>query len=149
VIVGLAAGVLAAAVGCGGGGGDAGPLRWKGKPRVFEPKGLPRDRVLSGRVSNESLRRVDLSAGDLALRDEQGRRVPGSATFLYAFVHGLYPPTREPKRLPDAELLRTGRIARILPGKSVPLTVSWRGQPDRGRPVRLDYGRGSLEIPAR
>jgi hypothetical protein len=144
----VAAGLLLGGCG-GGGGGDAGPLTWHGKPRLFAPKDLPRDRVLTGRVTNRSLRRVDLTVGDLRLRDEDGHRVAGSATFLYAFVHGLWPPTRQPKQLPDAELLRTGRIARILPGKSAPITVSWRTGPGQGRPVRLDYGRGSLEIPAR
>lgn len=139
--------LLIVASGCGGASGSAGPLQWQGKPRVFTPQGLPRDRVMSGRLKNESLRRVDLTVGELTLRDDEGKEVPGSAVFLYGFVHGLYPPTRQPKRVPDAELLRTGRIARILPGKSTPITVSWRGPANGGQPVRLDYKRGSLELP--
>jgi hypothetical protein len=141
--------VLIGIASCGGDdSGDAGPLTWQARPRLFAPEGLPSDRVLNGRVRNESLRRVDLRAEELKLLDEGGRRVAGSAIFRYGFVHGLYPPTREPSKVPDAELLRTGRIARILPGRSVPLTISWRTRAGDGRPVRIDYGRGALDIPA-
>jgi hypothetical protein len=140
--------MLLGAAACGGddGNGD-GPLRWAGTPRVFTPQTLPRDRVLSGRIRNDSLERVDLRAQDLKLVDRRGRRIAASITFLAGFVHGLYPPTREPRRLPDSELLRTGRIARILPGKLAPITASWRTRPGRGRPSRIDYGRGSLPVP--
>ena len=140
---------LLAAAGCGGDDdqGGVGPLQWERGPRVFAPKGLPSDRVMSGRVRNDSLKRVDLSAQDVRLLDDRGRRVAGSVTFLAGFVHGLYPPTREPSRLPDAELLRTGRIARILPGKLAPITVAWRARPGQPRPTRLDYSGGFLPVP--
>jgi hypothetical protein len=142
--------MLLGATGCDGddGSGD-GPLSWGQAPRVFTPQVLPQDRVLSGRIRNDSLERVDLRAQDLKLVDRRGRRVAGSITFLAGFVHGLYPPTREPPRLPDSELLRTGRIARILPGKAAPITASWRMRPGRERPTRIDYGRGVLPVPAR
>jgi hypothetical protein len=141
--------MLLGATGCDGdhGNGD-GPLSWAQTPRVFTPQTLPQDRVLSGRIRNDSLERVDLRAQDLKLVDRRGRRVAGSITFLAGFVHGLYPPTREPSRLPDSELLRTGRIARILPGKAAPITASWRTRTGRERPSRIDYGRGSLPVPA-
>jgi hypothetical protein len=141
--------MLLCATGCGGDDskGD-GPLSWAQTPQVFTPQALPRDRVLSGRVRNDSLERVDLRVEDVKLVDREGRPVAGSIRFLAGFVHGVYPPTREPRRLPDSELLRTGQIARILPGKLAPLTASWRTQPGRERPVRIDYGRGSLPVPA-
>jgi hypothetical protein len=143
-----AAALLLGANGCGGDDGEeAGPLSWARAPLVFAPQTLPRDRVLSGRLRNDSLERVDLRAQDLKLVDRHGRPVKGSITFLSGFVHGLYPPTREPSRLPDSELLRTGRIARILPGKAAPITASWRTRPGRARPTRIDYGRGSLPVP--
>ena len=145
----VAAALVLVPAGCGGDDGDgAGPLSWERTPRVFAPERLPRDRVLRGRLRNDSLERVDLRAQDLKLLDRDGRSVGGSVTFLSGFVHGLYPPTREPSRLPDSELLRTGRIARILPDKLVPITVSWRTQPGREQPTRIDYGRGSLPVPA-
>ena len=143
------AAMLLGAGACGGGdNGGAGPLKWERTPRVFAPKTLPTDRVMSGRIRNDSLRRVDLAVRDIKMVDGRGRRVAASVTFLSGFVHGLYPPTREPDRLPDSELLRTGRIARILPGKQAPITVSWRTRAGQERPTRLDYGRGVLPVPA-
>jgi hypothetical protein len=143
--------MLVGALGCGGDDdqGGVGPLEWERAPHVFVPKGLPGDRVMSGRIKNESLKRVDLAVQDVKLLDDHGRRVAASVTFLSGFVHGLYPPTREPSTLPDAELLRTGRIARILPGKLAPITASWRTRPGQERPSRLDYGSGFLAIPPR
>ena len=141
------AGLLGGSAGCGGGGEDAGELRWQGRPLVFRAEGLPGDRILSGRLRNESLRRLDLEARELTLVDSDGHRLRTNALFLTGFVHGLYPPTREPGKVPDSELLRTGRIARILPGKSTPVTVSWRIPAGQRRPVRLEYPGGTLPVP--
>jgi hypothetical protein len=47
--------------------------------------------------------------------------------------------------IPESEQLRVGLRARLEPGKTAPLTVSWRGQ---GEPVVLvDYGGGALPVP--
>jgi hypothetical protein len=100
-----------------------------------------------GRVRNDSLRRVNLAAKDLRLVADDGSTVEGSAVFLDTFLHGLYPPTREPRDVSESELRRTGRLARIEPGKSVPLTVSWRLREGADRPVRIEYGGGSLPLP--
>jgi len=132
---------------CGGAGGDVGQLKWQGRPLLFTPRGLPKDRILSGHLRNDSLRRVDLEARQLTLVDKAGRRTRANAIFLTGFVHGLYPPTREPGRVPDSELIRTGRLARILPEKSAPLTVSWRSRGGQPSPVRLEYPGGSLPVP--
>lgn len=124
-----------------------GDLVWEGKPRLVVPKRLPRDRILTGKVRNDSLRPVQLSARELRVVDEAGKRVAASVLFLQTYVHGLYPPTRRPKELPEAELRRTGRKAVIEPGKSAPLTVSWRQRADGHGPARLDFGTGTLAIP--
>ena len=147
-VVACAATLLLGAAGCGdSGSGGVGPLKWEGKPQVYVPKTLPNDRVMSARIRNDSLHRVDLTVKDIKLMDDDGKRVAASVTFLNGYIHGLYPPTRQPKRVPDSELLRTGRIARILPGKRSPITVSWRTRGGQATPTRLDYGSGSLPLP--
>jgi hypothetical protein len=144
----IALAIAAFALRAGGGPDDgAGDLVWAGSPRVFTPSRLPQDRVLSGRLRNDSLRRIRLSAEDLRLEDESGHRVDATAVFLDSFVHGLYPPTREPGEVSEGERRRTGRLALIAPGESVPLTVAWRRGGDAGAPLRLDYGRGYLPVP--
>jgi hypothetical protein len=132
-----------------GGAGDegAGALAWARSPQVFTPESLPQDRVLSARLKNDSLRSIRLSVDDLRLEDANGRTVDSTAVFLDSFVHGLYPPTRQPTQVPESELRRTGRLAVLEPGASVPLTVAWRRGVAAGAPVRLDYGPGSLPLP--
>lgn len=145
------AAAAAALAGCSGSGGGtaAGDLVWVGSPRVFTPPDLPGDRILSGRVRNDSLRRVDVTAKDLRLVDADGRAVEGSsAVFLATFAHQLFPPTREPPGgIPERELVRLGVKAKVEPGKEVPLTMSWRQRPGAKPPVRVDTGGGSLPLP--
>jgi hypothetical protein len=132
-----------------GGAGDegAGDLAWVRSPRVFTPDRLPQDRILTGKLRNDSLRRIRLSVGDLRLEDANGRTVDSTAVFLDSFVHGLYPPTRQPAKLSESELRRTGRLAVLAPGESMPLTMAWRRGGSGGAPLRLDYGRGYLPVP--
>jgi hypothetical protein len=132
-----------------GGAGDegAGDLAWARSPRVFTPESLPQDRVLSATLRNDSLRRIRLTIDDLRMEDANGRTVESTAVFLDSFVHGLYPPTRQPAQVSESELRRTGRLAVIAPGDSVPLTVAWRRGGGVDAPVRLDYGRGYLPVP--
>jgi hypothetical protein len=145
----IALAITAFAVGDRGGSEQgAGDLAWARSPRVFTPQQLPRDRVLTARLRNDSLRKVRLSAQDLRLEDAAGREVEATAVFVDSFVHGLYPPTRQPAEVTDAELRRTGRLAVIAPGEAVPLTVAWRGGRDVGPPRRLDYGLGYLPVPS-
>jgi hypothetical protein len=147
----LAAIGLAVVAGCGGdddGRERAGVLKWQAEPLLVQPSTLPNDRILTGKLRNDGRDRADLTASDLRLTDKDGERVPGSAAFLQGFAHGLYPPTREPEgRPPQWEQLRLGRIARVLPGKTVPLTISWRQPAGTEPPVRIEWGRGSLPIP--
>ena len=139
---------LLAGCGDGDGGESAGRLVWVGTPKVYRSKTLPNDRVLSGTVRNDSLRRVEIDTKDVRLVDRDGDRVGGTAVFLRTFAHQLFPPTREPAGgIPEQELLRLGVKAKLDPGKEAPLTVSWRISPGRERPVRVDTGQGSLPIP--
>jgi hypothetical protein len=146
----LAAVALSGAVGCGGGEKGSGELRWAATPRIFRSADLPHDRVLQGTVENGTLRRIEIKAKDLRLVDSRGHRVGGVATFLNGYLHGLYPPTREPpKGLPAEEKRRLGIVARIDPGKRAPLTLAWRLKAGERPPARVEYGAGSLPIPAR
>jgi hypothetical protein len=146
--VALSAAALLGAAGCGGDDKGTGELRWVGTPRVFRSADLPHDRVLRGTVENGALRRIEIKAKDLKLVDARGERVDGVATFLNGYLHGLYPPTREPAGgLPPAEKRRIGIVARIDPGKRAPLVLAWRLKPGARPPVRVVYGVGSLPIP--
>lgn len=132
--------------GCGSGEeGDAGRLEWDGTPRVLTPPTLPNDRILSGRVRNESLRRVTLEAAELKLLDAEGRDLDASPIFLEGYVEPLESRNR-PSLETTGERIRRGLEARIDPGKTAPLTVSWRDEAGR-RAARLDYGTGSLALP--
>jgi hypothetical protein len=68
--------------------------------------------------------------------------------FVQAYLHGINPPTRQPGgREPIEEQLRTGKIARVQPGVSLPLTISWRQPPGTDPPVRIGWSKGSIPIP--
>jgi hypothetical protein len=146
----LALALAGAIGGCGGGDGGGskpgGELVWDKKPSLIVPKTLPNDRIVTGVVRNDSLRRVQVDAKELRLVDDRGGRVPGSIVFLNGYLHGLFPPTREPQ-LSEQELERIGRRARFTPGKTLPLTVSWRERKGQRSPVRIDWGAGTLPLP--
>lgn len=133
---------------CGGGDVESsGQVAWAKEPLVFTPEGLPRDRILSGRIENDSLRPVRLVAKELRLLDADGRRVDGSAVLLESFAHQLYPPGREPAGgVPESERIRLGVEARLEPGKDVPLTIAWRQAAGTKPPVTIDTGSGTLPI---
>jgi len=145
LVLALAPNVL---TGCGGGDGSAsGDLRWEKAPSVSTPETLPNDRIATGKVRNDSLRRVDLKASDIEVVDAEGRAVESAGILLAGFGRGLYNPVREPAQIADSELTRTGRIAKIEPGSSVPLTVSWRMRGAIKEPLRVEYGAGGGSLP--
>jgi hypothetical protein len=133
-----------AAAGCGS-GGASGPLGWSGAAETFTHPTLPGDRVLTGRLRNEGLRRVRVDIGDVRVLDADGEPVPAAPVFLQTFGKSLWSPGRGPETIPDSELLRTGRIALLRPGDEVPFTVAWHARD--GEPARVDWGGGSLEVP--
>ena len=142
----LAAIVLAAGCGGGGGGGDsAGDLVWVEQPRLLEHPTLPDDRVLTGRVRNDSLRRLELESSAIEVLDARGEPIAARAIFLEGYVKPLESRNR-PSQETDAERRRRGVEVVLEAGASAPLTVSWREASDR-RASRIDYGAGSLPLP--
>jgi hypothetical protein len=135
---------LAAVAVFGASDAPSGPLRWQADPVVFTPDTLPRDRVLTGTLRNTGLHRLRVDLPDVHLVNAHGRRVGSAPVFLDTFGKSLWSPDRGPAQYPESELLRTGRIAWLKPGQSVPFTVGWHAS---DRPVRIDYGVGSLPIP--
>jgi len=121
-------------------------LAWQGEPQLIEVPELPRDRILTGRVRNTSLRPVDLVAARIKVYDGEGRRLKTSAVFLQGFAHGLYPPSMNVKGS-KFERTRVGRIATVKPGQDLPLTVSWTVPAGRPQPVEVRFGGGTLALP--
>ena len=127
------------------GAGEA-RLAWKEKPLLIRVPELPRDRIVTGRVRNTSLRPVDLEADRIEVVDAQGRRVQSTARFLQGFVHGLYPASMRVKGS-KFERTRLGQLATVKPGQDLPLTLSWRVPEGRSEPVEARVGGGSLALP--
>ena len=148
----LASALAAAALlvaGCGHSGPVAGsgtgPLKWAEEPLLFTPDTLPGDRILTGYLRNESVRRVRVDLPDVRVRARNGDVVAASPVFLNTFGKTLWSPGRGPSQLPESELLRTGRIAYLRPGEQIPFTVAWHAKD--GVPAVVDYGAGSLRVP--
>ncbi len=134
--------------GCGGGGSDgprgSGPLVWAEAPLEFTPATLPGDRILTGMLRNEGLRRLRVDLPDLRVRDADGDGVAANPVFLQTFGKPLWSPGRGPQQMPETELLRTGRIAWLKPGETVPFTVAWHRP---AAPTRIEYAEGWVPIP--
>jgi hypothetical protein len=151
----LAAGALAGALvvaGCGGGERPAqvrDPLAWAGTPLLFKATGLPRDRVLLGTVRNRSRRPVHLVAARISVRDSGGRAVRSWGQYVAGYAHGLYGAYQKPSPLPPGELRRLGLVIDLPPGRTAPLAVAFRLAAPASGPLRVDYGPGTLSIPAR
>jgi hypothetical protein len=145
----LAATAAGLTAGCGG-GDDVGGLVWTQAPRVFHAEGLPRDRVLTGIVRNDSLRMIAVEAKDVRVMDAGGDELRSNATFVRGYLHGLYPPMRPPPGgLPEAERERIGRLAKLRPGGVTHVSVAWRMPRPGTRAARIEWGAGSLAIPRR
>jgi len=121
-------------------------LAWKDEPLLIEVPQLPRDRIVTGRVRNTSLRPVDLEAERIQIVDARGRPLRSTARFLQGFVHGLYPASMH-VRGSKFERTRLGKMATIKPGQELPLTVSWRVPKGGSQPVEVRFGDGSLSLP--
>ena len=135
-------------VGCGGDDSNSkDPLAFFDTPTVIIPSDLKNDRIMRSEVRNGTDKEVRVVADDFKVYDDRGRRLKAAVTFAPGYIHSLYPPTRGPASLPDYELERLGKIARIAPGKTAELTVSWTEPKGRHTAARIDYGQGSLRIP--
>jgi hypothetical protein len=141
----VGAGMLALFVG-GGSGGERSGLAWVGRPYVIEARGMPHDRILSATVRNESGRPLEVEARSIRVLDDRGRPLESDGIFLGSFARGIYAASRL-NGASDFERRRTGRLARLSPGRTRPLTVAWRVRPGRGPAERVVYRRGSLPIP--
>jgi len=158
IVAVLAVAGVVAAVAVGGGSesddagqatpGGGGKLAWEGRPDVITPKTLPRDRILTADLRNDTLKEVDLNAAkDVKLLDRRGRTVAHTTIFTEGFSRDVYPP-RYRRKVPLQDQLRLGLRAKIKPGESVPITVSWR-VPSRDRAaVRLQTPAGVLGVPS-
>jgi len=141
--------VALAAAGCGGDeapgtGGGSGPLVWTQAPLQFTPETLPGERILTGQLRNEGLRRLRVDLPDLRIRDASGADVAAQPIFLQTFGKSLWSPGRGPAQLPETELVRTGRIAWLDPGETVPFTLAWR---EPAAPARIEYDGGWVAVP--
>jgi hypothetical protein len=149
-----AASIAVAFVVAGCGGGDRGdsnassPLAWDGSPKAFQPRGLPRDGVVLGKVRNTTKRTLHFEAASLFVRDAGGRRLRSSAAFTETYAHGLFGALQQPGHLPQTELRRLGKIIDLPPGESAPFYAAWRLASGSRAPVRVDYGSGTLAVPA-
>ena len=140
--------VLVLAVAVAGHGGEpqlgGGDLVWEHQPHIYRNAELPNDRIVRGVIRNDSLRVVTLTARDLTVRAGGGNELESAAVFAPTFIRGVFPQNRA-DGIPENEQLRIGMRVRLEPGKSAPVTVSWREHDERASLV--DYGSGSLPLP--
>jgi hypothetical protein len=151
-LAGLAcAALLLAVAGCGTKSETVkgtGAMSWTKKPTTIRLGSKPKDRILFGTVRNDSLRPVKIYASDIRVVDSDGRPLEATAIFSKSFAHGLYGSTDPRAKAPgEFELARLGRLIRLNPGQSAPLTVSWRLKSPSDRPVQVQMGDGALPIP--
>jgi hypothetical protein len=132
--------------GCGG--DDSGEtLAWAAAPDVQTPKDLSGDRVLRGLIRNDTDKTVRVTADDVRVLAGDGKRLPTAATFIAGYAHRMFPPTREPRNLPDRERERLGDLAVIEPGQQAAVTVSWRLRGTSDSAATIDFGPGRLAVP--
>ena len=143
----LLAAVAAGLAGCGGGGSKQ-AIDWAAKPALVRPAELPHDRILIGRIRNQTDRELRLVAAVARVVDANGRALESTVRFASAYGHGLYSYDQQPKEGdPEFEKRRLGEVAVVPPGKTAPLTLSWRLRPGAGQPVRVVIGRLRLSLP--
>ncbi len=151
----VVSGILVVTLASGdGGGGDRSAttrvhLGWDGEPRVVRVAALPRDRVLSGRLENQSLRPATLDTARAQVIDADGRALRSTVRFLASFAHGLYTPESINRSGPpgEAERRRLGELATLKPRESVAITVSWRLAPAGATPVRIAFVGSFVDLP--
>src|SRR5829696_6166487 len=102
-----------------------GALAWVGRPRLMVAPGNPHDRILTATVRNDTGEVAEVEARSIHVVDERGRPLQSDGIFLGSFVRGMYSASRL-SGASDFERRRTGRLARLAPKETRPLTVAWR-----------------------
>jgi len=115
---------------------------------VFTPRDLPRDRIVIGRIRNDSTRTLRLAAAALHVRDSQNHSLESSGGFTASYAHGLFGAFQRPSAEPLRELVRLGRVVILEPRATSPVFASWRLPIGAHGPLTLDYGYGRLTIPS-
>jgi hypothetical protein len=141
----VACAALAVPAGCGS---DAAhdPVAWDEKPVAVVHPEIPGDDLITGRIRNDTDHDLVLDSERVRVLDANARPVRASVSFAAAYTHDLYPPADGPREQPRFARERTGLAATIRPGETHPLTIAWHRRD--GRPVRVDLGGLSLELPA-
>ena len=99
-----------------------GPLRRE----VLTPPTSATTASCAGLIRNDTGKTVRVTADDVRVLAADGKRLPTAATFIAGYAHRMFPPTREPRNLPESERERLGDLAVIEPGQQAAVTVSWR-----------------------
>ena len=133
--------------GCGDDEGGDPALAWGTPPRVLTPPNLKGDRVLRGLIRNDTDKTLRVTADDVRVLAGDGKRLPSAATFIAGYAHRIYPPTREPEKVPESDRQRLGEVAVIEPGQQASVTVSWRLRSRADRAATIDFGSGELQVP--
>jgi hypothetical protein len=142
----LAGVVVALLLLTGSAGGEQGKLVLAGKTTVVQ-SGKPTDRVLVGKLRNDSLKDIDLRADDVRVLAADGREIRSTARFLAGFAHPLFAWSQEPKDIGDYERTRLGEMVTIKPGETAPLVLSWRLASAGEKAERADFGPASITLP--
>ena len=142
VAAAVIAGVLLLA---GGAQGGEGRVAWQ-DVQLFDAS-RDTDRILAGKLRNDSLEDVNIDVEDVRMFDASGREVRSALRFREAFAHGIFPWSQKPEDTGDFERRRLGEVVKIRPGQSAPLTLSWRVAPGGESPVKVDFGPAELDLP--
>lgn len=109
---------------------DGAGLSWVTLPSAYDIKELPGDRVVQGKLRNDTGEPVDLRVDQVDVRDADGRPLRISVRFAQAFGHALYGPGGPPAPLEASryDQARLGERVTLPSGETQPITLAWREQ---------------------
>ena len=143
----IAAVAALAVAGCGDDDGGGARVAWQDKPLLVPHPDLPDQRLLIGKMRNDSDSDLRMDVEAVRVLDANDRPVRATVRFNEGATHALYPPRDSPVERPRAERERLGSAATVAPGKATPLVVAWRAEGGHA-PVRIDFGPAALKVPA-